>query len=327
MKIVVIGLGSMGKRRLKLLKGEYKDIDIIGVDLDRKRRESVEENFGINTYDSLELAVNEERPDAAVISTSPLSHSNIILKCLDLGLHVFTEINLVKDKYEEIINKAKEKKLEIFLSSTQLYREEIKEIESRLSACTQRVNYIYHIGQYLPDWHPWESYKDFFVSDKRTNGCRELFAIELPWIFKIFGKLKDITVKKDKISKLDLEYNDSYLCILEHENGNKGIVCIDVVSRKAISNLEVYGEEIYLTWEGTPDSLKVMNLESKMIENINTYNDVKKDDKYAENIIENPYLEELKTYINKINGINNVRYTFEDDLYTLSIVDKIEEEV
>ena len=58
MKIVVIGLGSMGKRRLKLLKGEYKDIDIIGVDLDRKRRESVEENFGINTYDSLELAVN-----------------------------------------------------------------------------------------------------------------------------------------------------------------------------------------------------------------------------------------------------------------------------
>lgn len=326
MKIVVIGLGSMGKRRLKLLKGEYKDIDIIGVDLDSNRRKSVEENFGINTYDDLELAVKEERPDAAVISTSPLSHSNIILKCLDLGLHVFTEINLVKDKYEEIINKAKEKKLEIFLSSTQLYREEIKEIESRVSDCTQRVNYIYHIGQYLPDWHPWESYKDFFVSDKRTNGCRELFAIELPWIFKVFGKLKDITVKKDKISKLDLDYNDSYLCILEHENGNKGIVCIDVVSRKAISNLEVYGEEIYLTWEGTPDSLKVMNLESKMIENINTYNDVKKDNKYAENIIENPYLEELKTYINKINGINNVRYTFEDDLYTLSIVDKIEEE-
>ena len=72
--------------------------------------------------------------------------------------------------------------------------------------------------------------------------------------------------------------------------------------------------------------MKVMNLETKLIDNINTYNDVKKDNKYAENIIENPYLEELKTYINKINGINNVRYTFEEDLYTLSIVDKIEEE-
>ncbi len=326
MKIVVIGLGSMGKRRLKLLIGEYKNIEIIGVDLDLKRRKFVEDNFKIKTYEDLEVAVRAEKPNAAVISTSPLSHSKIILKCLDLGLHVFTEINLVNDNYSEIIKIANDKNLELFLSSTQLYREEIKEIERRVSACNQKVNYIYHIGQYLPDWHPWESYKDFFVNDKRTNGCRELFAIELPWIIKVFGKIKDLTVKKDKISNLELNYNDSYLCILEHENGNKGIVSVDVVSRKAVSNLEIYGEELHLTWEGTPDTLKALNIDSKMIEQINTYKDIEKDNRYADNIIENPYLEELKTYVNKINGIDEVRYTFEDDLYTLSIVDKIEEE-
>lgn len=326
MKFVVIGLGSMGKRRLRLLKNEYKDIEIIGVDLDTERRKFVEENFKVKTYSDLEMAVEVEKPNAAIISTSPLSHSKIILNCLNLGLHVFTEINLVNDNYDEIIKIANEKNLELFLSSTQLYREEVKEIERRVSSCKQKVNYIYHIGQYLPDWHPWESYKDFFVNDKRTNGCRELFAIELPWIIKVFGKVKSVTVKKDKISNLDLNYDDSYLCIFEHENGNKGIVCIDVVSRKAVSNLEVYGEEIHLTWEGTPDTLKVFNLEEKKIDVINTYNNVEKDSRYAENIIENPYLEELKTYVNKINGINEVRYTFEDDLYTLSIVDKIEED-
>lgn len=326
MKFVVIGLGSMGKRRLRLLKNEYKNIEIIGVDLDTERRKFVEENFKVKTYSDLETAVEVEKPNAAIISTSPLSHSKIILKCLNLGLHVFTEINLVNDNYDEIIKIANEKNLELFLSSTQLYREEVKEIERRVSSCKQKVNYIYHIGQYLPDWHPWESYKDFFVNDKRTNGCRELFAIELPWIIKVFGKVKSVTVKKDKISNLDLNYDDSYLCIFEHENGNKGIVCIDVVSRKAVSNLEVYGEEIHLTWEGTPDTLKVFNLEEKKIDVVNTYNNVEKDSRYAENIIENPYLEELKTYVNKINGIDEVRYTFEDDLYTLSIVDKIEED-
>lgn len=326
MKFVVIGLGSMGKRRLRLLKNEYKNIEIIGVDLDTERRKFVEENFKVKTYSDLEIAVEVEKPNAAIISTSPLSHSKIILKCLNLGLHVFTEINLVNDNYDEIIKIANEKKLELFLSSTQLYREEVKEIERRVSSCKQKVNYIYHIGQYLPDWHPWESYKDFFVNDKRTNGCRELFAIELPWIIKVFGKVKNVTVKKDKVSNLDLNYDDSYLCIFEHENGNKGIVCIDVVSRKAVSNLEVYGEEIHLTWEGTPDTLKVLNLEDKKIDVVNTYNNVEKDSRYAENIIENPYLEELKTYVNKINGIDEVRYTFEDDLYTLSIVDKIEED-
>lgn len=326
MKFVVIGLGSMGKRRLKLLSNEYTDIEIIGVDLDRERRKFVEENFKIKTYEDLEIASKVENPDAAIISTSPLSHSKIILKCLELGLHVFTEINLVNDRYKEIIEKAKEKNLELFLSSTQLYREEVKEIERRVTSCNEKVNYIYHIGQYLPDWHPWENYKDFFVSDKRTNGCRELFAIELPWIIKVFGKVKNVIVKKDKIANLELNYNDSYLCIFEHENGNKGIVCVDVVSRKAVSNLEIYGEELHLTWEGTPDTLKVLDLDTKKVEQINTYKDIEKDNRYADNIIENPYLEELKTYVNKIKGIDKVRYTFEDDLYTLSIVDKIEED-
>lgn len=326
MKFVVIGLGSMGKRRLKLLSSEYKDIEIIGVDLDIKRRKFVEENFKIKTYEDLELAAKIEKPDAAIISTSPLSHSKIILKCLELGLHVFTEINLVNDKYKEIIEIAKDKNLELFLSSTQLYREEVKEIERRVASCNEKVNYIYHIGQYLPDWHPWENYKDFFVSDKRTNGCRELFAIELPWIIKVFGKVKNLVVKRDKISNLELNYDDSYLCIFEHENGNKGIVCVDVVSRKAVSNLEIYGEELHLTWEGTPDTLKVLDLDTKKVEKINTYKDIEKDNRYADNIIENPYLEELKTYVKKIKGIDEVRYTFEDDLYTLSIVDKIEED-
>lgn len=326
MKIVVIGLGSMGKRRLRLLKKEYNDIDIIGVDLDEKRRSLVEKEFLVKTYSNLEEAVRVEKPNAAVISTSPLSHSKIIIKCLNLGLHVFTEINLVDDKYTEIINIAKDKNLEIFLSSTQLYRNEIDEIEKITNSCKLKLNYTYHIGQYLPDWHPWESYKDFFVNDKRTNGCRELFAIELPWIIRVFGKIKNIIVKKDKISTLDLNYNDSYMCIFEHENGNKGVMCVDVVSRKAISTLEVYGEEIYLSWKGTPDSLEVMDINTKEINKINTYTNVEKDEKYAENIIENPYLEELKTYIDKIRGLDRVRYTFEDDIYTLKLIDEIEEE-
>lgn len=40
MKFLVVGLGSMGKRRIRLLKSNYNNIELIGVDTkeDRKKK-------------------------------------------------------------------------------------------------------------------------------------------------------------------------------------------------------------------------------------------------------------------------------------------------
>ncbi|MDE6927475.1 MAG: hypothetical protein K2P06_01985, partial [Muribaculaceae bacterium] len=66
--------------------------------------------------------------------------------------------------------------------------------------------YIYHVGQYLPEWHPWENYQDFFVGDKRTNGCREIMAIEFPWLIETFGEIREVSVLHDKMSHLNIDY-------------------------------------------------------------------------------------------------------------------------
>ena len=107
MKIIVIGLGSMGKRRLRLLS-ECKDIELFGIDSQESRCEEVKDKFGITCFKSITEAVNAEKIEAAIISTSPLSHAVIIKECLARNLHVFTEINLVQDGYEENMALAKE---------------------------------------------------------------------------------------------------------------------------------------------------------------------------------------------------------------------------
>ncbi len=89
MKIIVIGLGSMGKRRIRLLR-ENNDIEIVGVDSQESRIQEVKDLFGIKCYHSIQDAVTSEKIDAAVISTSPLSHASIINECLHNNLHVFT---------------------------------------------------------------------------------------------------------------------------------------------------------------------------------------------------------------------------------------------
>jgi len=324
MNIVVIGLGSMGRRRIRLIKQYNDSYKIIGVDLNKERRITSESEFGIETRDSLEDVIKNHKLDCAIICTSPLSHSKLINLCLKNNLHVFTELNLVTDGYDENIQLAEEKNRVLFLSSTFLHRAEIKQINKLVKIQDEKLNYNYHIGQYLPDWHPWENYKDFFVGDRRTNGCREIFAIELPWLIEIFGNVKDIVVRKSKISSLNIDYDDNYMVILEHESGHKGMLAVDIVSRKAVRNLEVFGESLYLSWDGSAEGLKMVDIEKRKEENILLYEKVDQLDQYSKFVVENAYYDEIVSFFEVISNNIEPIYDFEKDKIILDLIDRIE---
>ena len=324
MKIIVIGLGSMGKRRIRLLS-ENKDIQLLGIDSQESRCAEVREKFGLKCYVSIAEVCAVELPDAAVISTSPLSHAAIIKECLNNNLHVFTEINLVSDGYAENMALAKEKGKVLFLSSTFLYRKETQTIIEKTKAANCPLNYIYHIGQYLPDWHPWESYNNYFIGNLRTNGCREIMAIDLPWIVTAFGAIKSVNAVKSKNTQLNINYNDNYLITIEHENGNKGILAADVVTRKSIRHIDVYGEIFQMSWNGTADSLQEYNLETKEMQTIHFDDASEHVEGYAAFITENPYREELKAFLDQIADPKaEPAWTFEKDFELLKVIDQIE---
>lgn len=324
MNIVVVGLGSMGRRRIRLLRQYNDSFRIIGVDRRESRRNFAQSEFGIKTSENLEEIISSSRFDCAFICTSPLSHSHLINLCLEYNLHVFTELNLISDGYDENIDLAKKKKRALFLSSTFLYRAEIIKINELIRQQSEIVNYSYHVGQYLPDWHPWENYKDFFVGEKRTNGCRELFAIELPWLIEVFGNIKDIVVRKSKISSLNIDYDDNYMVILEHESGHKGMLAVDILSRKAVRNLEVFGENIYLSWDGSAEGLKIIDIESKKEENIHLYEQVDQLSQYSKFVVENAYYSEIESFFNVISENIAPTYDFEKDKKILDLIDRIE---
>ena len=210
MTVIVIGLGSMGKRRIRLIKRIDSDINIVGVDGNEDRNKEVTQLFNIATYKTVEEAKQAEKITCAFVCTSPLSHADIIQECLSNSWNVFTELNLVSDKYEENMRLADKNNCVLFLSSTFFYREEITYIRNKVQD-KNKINYIYHIGQYLPDWHPWENYKDFFVGNQRTNGCREIMAIEMPWLCATFGEVIDFNVVSDKMTDLSINYHDNYM--------------------------------------------------------------------------------------------------------------------
>lgn len=326
MNAVIIGLGSMGSRRIKILNQCFPSVDISGIDLNESRQKKASEQFGIETFSSLQAVLQNKKLDCAFVCTDPAYHSKIIMECLLSNINVFTELNLLSNNYDLIVATAKQNDLKIFLSSTMLYRKEIQYIASKVITSKEKLNYIYHVGQYLPDWHPWESFKNYFVGKKSTNGCREIFAVELPWIIKAFGKIKDFYVVKDRISNLDIDYNDNYLVTLLHESGHKGQIMLDVVARKAVRRLEVLGEHVHIFWNGTPDSLSEINLESGNMSGINLYESVEKNSNYSDNIVENAYVDEVQNFFDYLIHDTEPKYTFKEDYYTLKFIDQLETE-
>ncbi len=326
MNILVIGLGSMGKRRIRLIRELYPDFSVFGVDGRADRREEAYEQFHIECVDSVEKADSKFDINAVFVCTAPLSHSSIITKCLQNKWNVFTELNLVEDGYERNIKLARENGCKLFLSSTFFYREEINYIRNRVNG-EQKWNYVYHIGQYLPDWHPWESYTEFFIGEKRTNGCREIMAIELPWIIKTFGQVVNTHVVADKMTELNIDYCDNYMIQLEHGNGNKGVLIVDVVSPVAVRRLEVYCEHKYMQWNGTPNSLYEYNVENNVLEQAKLDEIAEHIDRYREFVVENAYKKEINEFMEVILKNKQPEYGFEQDLEVLKLIDAMEEEL
>ena len=324
MNVLIIGLGSMGFRRARLVKQYDDSINIIGVDINAERRKKAECELKIMTKESIQAACEDFACDAAFISTSPLSHASIINECLKRNLHVFTELNLVADGYDDNIKLADDYNKVLFLSSTFLYRKEIEFIKREVSSYDGCLSYVYHVGQYLPDWHPWENYKNFFVGDRRTSGCREIMAIEFPWLVDVFGKVKSIKTSNSKISSLDIDYPDTYQMILEHNSGHRGIVVVDIVSRKAERKFEMFGENSFITWNGTPESLFKYNLTTKESDKINLYSDFTRKEGYEKFIIEDAYYNQIVDFFDSIYKASKPRYSFKKDKEVISLIDLVE---
>ena len=90
-KICVVGIGSIGRRHLRLL-AERDDVQLCVVDPSPASKDFMAENYAdLNLYSSMKDAIAAEKPDAALIATPHQMHSSMAIEALDAGLHVFCE--------------------------------------------------------------------------------------------------------------------------------------------------------------------------------------------------------------------------------------------
>lgn len=86
------------------------------------------------------------------------------------------------------------------------------------------------------------------------------------------------------------------------------------------------GEEIFITWNGTPDSFIRKNMQDNCMEKVELYSDIQREWGYNKTIVENQYVNEMRQFFGELEGSSSGIYGFKEDLETLKIIDRIEEE-
>lgn len=326
MKFLVVGLGSMGKRRVRNLQA-LGHKEIAGFDPRADRREEGASRYGIKTFDTYGKALTEFKPNALVISTDPSLHMDYALPAVGRGMHCFIEASVVEDeRIAELCKLIEGTNLVMVPSCTMHYYPgpiAVREI-IQSGKIGKPLNLNYLTGQYLPDWHPWEHIQDFYVSRRETGGAREIVPFELTWLNEIFGDPEPLACVKDKLTDMDADIDDIYHCLLRYPKDMLANVTVEVISRpKAIRELNILGSTGRLVFSADENCVRYIAVGDEEWTRIDLGTGAVEKGYINP---EEPYISEMADFVKAIDAADRKLFpnTLESDVRVLALLNNLE---
>jgi predicted dehydrogenase len=326
MKYLVVGLGSMGKRRVRNLQA-LGIKDVAGFDTRADRRQEAQEKYGIQVFESLDAAMQTIEPQVFVISTPPDLHMHYAYFAFEHGISCFIEASVVDaDKIKLLSDKIRDTSIVMAPSCTMRYFPGPKKMKEliRSNSIGKVLNVNYQTGQYLPDWHPWEQIEEFYVSKRETGAAREIVPFELTWLNDIFGVPQTLACVKAKLTDMNADIDDIYHCLLRYDNNVIANITVEVVSRpRACRDMRVLGS----------DGEIVLSADSNSVRYINTSMEEWKEFKFDSGTVESqyinpeePYIAEMRDFVSSVTAKNQSLFpnSLDDDYATLQTLYALE---
>ena len=231
MKILMIGLGGIGQRHtrnLRALLGDTVEIiayrvrrqmHVVTPAMDADSNRNVEDEYSICVFSSLDAAL-AEKPDIAFVCNPSSLHVPVSLKCIRAGCDVFVEKPLSDslDGTEELIRAASEYK-RIAMVGYQLrfhpcLRKLVETIENGVLGHLLGVRAT--IGEYLPNWHRYEDYRQMYAARADLGGGVVLSQIhEFDYLYSLFGLPRRIYAIGGHWSDLEIDVEDTASILME----------------------------------------------------------------------------------------------------------------
>lgn len=258
-RFLVLGCGSIGKRHIGNLLACHED-EILAFDVRDDRRGNVESKFGVETLDNLEKAW-ERGPDVALITAPTSLHIPLALQAAQQGCHLFIEKPLSNawEGVEQLLTIVKERNLITLVGCNMRFHPGLLRLKRMLEerAIGNVVAAQVEFGQYLPDWHPWEDYRQGYSARSQLGGGVILDAIhEIDYLRWLLGEVETVACFSGKLSHLEIDTEDTAAVLVRFTGGIIGEVHLDYVQRSYRRTCQIIGDEGTLHWDYASGTVK-----------------------------------------------------------------------
>jgi predicted dehydrogenase len=224
MKILIAGLGSIGQRHarnLRTLLGDRVDLlayrvrglpHVISERMTLDSSVSVEERYGIRAFDDFDAALAEQ-PAAVIVCNPTRFHVPTAIKALHAGCHVLIEKPLSDsaEHVDELIGCASRRGLVAAVGyQLRFHPALIRLLQLLADDCIGRVHHVRaEWGEYLPDAHPYEDYRESYAARADLGGGVILCYIhELDYLTWLFGVPRRVSATGGRSGLLEIDVED-----------------------------------------------------------------------------------------------------------------------
>jgi len=259
MKFLIAGLGSIGRRHLRnLVNLGEKDIILYRT---HQATLSDEELAGFPVVTVLEEAL-AQKPDAVIVANPTALHLDVAIPAAKIGCHLLMEKPLSNsmDGIAQLREAVAAGKGKVLVGFQFRYHPGLNQIPKMLKegAIGRPLSARVHWGEYLPNWHPWEDYRQGYAARSDLGGGVVLTLCHpLDYLRWLLGDIQELFAFGGHLSDLELQVEDTAEISLHFANGVVGSVHLNYNQRPPVHILEIVGTGGTVRWDNADGAVQL----------------------------------------------------------------------
>ncbi|MBS1517235.1 MAG: Gfo/Idh/MocA family oxidoreductase [Bacteroidetes bacterium] len=294
MKFLICGFGSIGSRHAAVLNS-IEGNSIVAYRTGNSKRAKVKIPYPV-IYDLEDLG--RHNFDGALITNPTSMHIDTALKIAEYGIPIFIEkpLDMELENAGILLGKTVEKKIPVLIGYNFLHHPGIKLIHRLISEnkIGKVISAKAQFGTYMPDWHKYEDYKESYASIPSMGGGVVLTSIhEQNYLTSFFGDVMEIKAMKTGGDILGIKAEEGVEILMKHRSGTVSNIHLNFYQKPYYRNCQVIGTEGTIYWDF---------MKPEVILYYQDRTEIFKTGKGAYELLDESYLEQMKHFIEVING-------------------------
>jgi predicted dehydrogenase len=215
MKILIVGLGSIGKKHLKAIKTIDPYCEILAL---RSGRGTSEVEGVKNIYNLDEI--KSGTVNFVIVSNPTSEHKNTLERLLNFGCPLFIEKPLHSSlDIENLVNVLATNKVATYVACNLRFLDCLAYVKKVFESEKKKLNEVnVYCGSYLPDWRIGTDFRETYSARPELGGGVHIDLIhEIDYLYWLFGKPLNVRKTFKRQSSLKIESYDYANYLLEYE--------------------------------------------------------------------------------------------------------------